>query len=69
MPHERSQKASSVAKRKWAEIQTNCRKSSKEEDEKCYDQDLNKVMGEKEERVGEGGSVCWATPLLQMGSF
>ena len=48
-------KASSVVKRKWAEIQTNCSKSSKEEDEKCYDQDLNKVMGEKEERVGEGG--------------
>ena len=56
-------KASSVAKRKWAEIQKNCSKSSKEEDEKCYDQDLNKVMGEKEERVGEGGSVCAGPPL------
>ena len=41
----------------------NCSKWSKEEDEKCYDQDLNKVMGEKEERVGEGGSVCAGPPL------
>lgn len=39
------------SRRKWTGIQMDCiAKQTKIEDGKCYDQDINKVMGEKEWR-------------------
>lgn len=39
------------SRRKWAGVQMDCTaKQTKIEDGKCYDQDMNKVMGEKEGR-------------------
>lgn len=43
-------------------------KQTKIEDGKCYDQGMNKVMGEKEWRK-EVVTECRVTPRLEMGNF
>lgn len=43
-------------------------KQTKIEDGKCYDQGMNKVMGEKEWRK-EAVTECRVTPRLEMENF